>query len=136
MNFLLGLLHVDKQKRLSWHKVRTQNYVSADLCAWITTKRNKTLPHLSLGILDIYLKTYTFIEMTSLTEKVPKILAKWLLPLVVTLLFFTVWCSKYWIHVYQLVKIIDWKTQRKNKFSDRNWLWESAEVRGKNQNST
>ena len=38
--------------------------------------------------------------------------------------------------MYQLVKIIDWKTQRKDKFSDRNWQWESAEVRGKNQNST
>ena len=34
------------------------------------------------------LKLILIIEMTILTEKVPKILAKWLLPLVVTLLFF------------------------------------------------
>ena len=76
--------------------------------------------------------------MTILTEKVPKILAKWLLPLVFTLLFFAFYSLglKYGINVYQLVKIIEWKTQRKDKFSDRNWQWESAEVRGKNQNST
>ena len=57
-------------------------------CLDYNPKEIKPSPIFLSAYLTFTLKLIVRIEMTILTEKVPKILAKWLLPLVVTLLFF------------------------------------------------